>query len=443
MTHLDAETLHAYRIDPALVDAAKVEAHLERCADCRDELKLMEAFDAALGEPAAWEEIEAMGLSAGRAAEALALQASIAEEDAAAARMLAEPLRSPLRFERAKLSGKPRFRTAGVVRALCAAAHKLHEERPRFSRDVAAEAGRIARQLPETHPLRRVCMGRALRESATALRYLGRFKEALQVLDDAETLANGTPSADAFDLAFVWFGRAAIYMKSERLNDAIPLARKAAAVFRDYGDDFRECSAVLLEACCHLLLGAADRAAIAFEHVIASAEKRHDYIVLASALNNAAVTYTDLRQFERATSYYSRAVVLYDELTRTTEAARARWALASLLVASGDLDRGIGALAAAREELTNLGLTNDAALATLEWAEARLAAERPEDVADACRAIVVTFDSEGMERSARVALAYLHEALSKGTATPAFVRHVRDYLRDLPSEPERAFSPLS
>ena len=442
MTHFDAETLNAYLIDATLVDA-EVEAHLERCAECRDELELMEAFDATLRETAAWQEVEAMGVSAELTAEATALHASIADEDDAAARMLAEPLRSPLRFERAKLSSKPRFRTAGVVRVLCAAAHRLHEERPRFSRDVATEAWKIAEQLPEKHPSRRVCLGLALRERATALRYLGKFSEALQALDEAEKLASGTPSADAFELALVRVARATIYMETERARDAITLAREAGRVFREYGDDYRECAAAIVEGCCHVFLSSVDRAATAFERVIASAEKRGDHVALASALNNAAVAYTDLRQFHRATSYYSKAVVLYDELNRTTEAARARWALASLLVASGDLDRGIGALAGAREELASLGLTNDAALATLEWAEARLAADVPQGVADACRAIVVTFGSEGMERSARVALAYLHEALSKGTATAEVVRHVREYLRDLPSKPERAFSPFS
>ena len=378
MTHYDAETLNAYLLDATLVDAPKVEAHLEGCVECRDECSRWEGFEATLREPAAWQEVEAMGVSAERVAEAIALHASIAEEDDAAARMLAEPLRSPLRFERAKLSSKPRFRFAGVVRVLCTAAHKLHEERPRFSQDIATEAWKIAEQLPEKQPSRRVSIGLALRERATALRYLGRFNEALQALDEAEKLAHGTPSADAFELALVWFGRATIYMETERAGEAITLARQAARVFREYGDDYRECAAAIVEGCCHVFMGSIDRAAAAFERVIVSAEKRGDHVALASALNNAAVAYTDLRQFHRAMSYYSKAVVLYDELNRTTEAARTRWALASLLVSSGDLVGGIGALAGAREELASLGLTNDAALATLEWAEARLAADAAE-----------------------------------------------------------------
>jgi hypothetical protein len=100
-------------------------------------------------------------------------------------------------------------------------------------------------------------------------------------------------------------------------------------------------------------------------------------------------------------------------------------------------------LEAARKELAALGLTNDAALATLEWAEARLAAGEPSGVAAACARVVMAFGSERMERNARVALAFLHDALRAGTATPEIVRHVRSYLERLPSAPERAFAPLS
>src|ERR1041385_1908884 len=209
------------------------------------------------------------------------------------------------------------FRAAGAVRVRCTAAYKLHEQRPRFSYDVAMEAWKIATQLPEDHPLRRVCLGLALRGQATALRYLGRFAEALEALDKAETLARGTPSADVFDLALVWTIRATVYLESERPADALPLAQAAARVFRDYGDEYRECAAAIFEASSHLLMGAPDRAARAFERVIVSAEKRHDNVVLASAMNNAAVAYADLGQLDRAAGYYAKAIALDVEGQRT------------------------------------------------------------------------------------------------------------------------------
>ena len=92
-----------------------------------------------------------------------------------------------------------------------------------------------------------------------------------------------------------------------------------------------------------------------------------------------------------------------------------------------------------RTDLARLGLTNDAAQATLEWAEVRLAMNKPEGVAAACRKIVVVFNSEDMQRHAKEALAVLHAALAAGKAMPELVRSVRLYLEKLPANPSQRF----
>ncbi|MGH9423927.1 MAG: hypothetical protein ACRD3J_28380, partial [Thermoanaerobaculia bacterium] len=115
------------------------------------------------------------------------------------------------------------------------------------------------------------------------------------------------------------------------------------------------------------------------------------------------------------------------------------WKLASVAVARGNLAEGARRLDASRTELAQLGLTNDAALATLEWAEVRLALEQPDGVADSCREIVMVFANEGMQRHAKQALAVLHDTLVAGHATPVLVRHVRAYLEQLPARPSEAF----
>jgi hypothetical protein len=136
------------------------------------------------------------------------------------------------------------------------------------------------------------------------------------------------------------------------------------------------------------------------------------------------------------------ALTLFDELGSATEKARAMWAIASVTEARGHLDEAEQRLDAARSELAQLGLTNDVALATLEWAEVRLALGRTAGVADACRKIVVVFKNEGMLRHAKHALGVLNEALLAGHATPALVRHVRAYIEQLPANPGRIFIPL-
>lgn len=163
--------------------------------------------------------------------------------------------------------------------------------------------------------------------------------------------------------------------------------------------------------------------------------------MLARALNNCATALTDLREFDRAERCYIEALALFDELQLSTEKARADWALAALVVSRGDLAEGVRRLAVSRAELAQLGLTNDAATPTLEWAEARLALGNSSGVAEACRKIVVVFESEAMQRHAKHALAVLNEALGAGRATASLIRDVRLYLERLPTQPTEAFHP--
>ena len=60
----------------------------------------------------------------------------------------------------------------------------------------------------------------------------------------------------------------------------------------------------------------------------------------------------------------------------------------------------------------------DAAVATLRWTEASLALGVRDGVAEKCRRLVVVFESQGVERRARMDLAYLQEALQANRATP-------------------------
>jgi tetratricopeptide (TPR) repeat protein len=228
-------------------------------------------------------------------------------------------------------------------------------------------------------------------------------------------------------------------MKSDRLQEGFVVAGDAAKVFREYGDRDREMSSALVEASCLGLAGHAQDAADTFIRVAELARERGNTRVLASALQNGANALVDLRQLDSAERFYSEALVLYDELQIHTEKARTMWSLGSVVVARGHLDEGAARLDASRTELARLGLTNDAAQATLQWAEVRLALNKPKGVAEACRKIVVVFNSEGMQHHAKEALAVLHEALASGKATPELVHSVRLYLETLPANPSQRF----
>lgn len=170
---------------------------------------------------------------------------------------------------------------------------------------------------------------------------------------------------------------------------------------------------MLVEAHCLHFAGKEAEAAPAYEAVAVQARAEGNQNILACGLNDAATAYLNLEQFERAERYYVDALVLFDELGLATEKTRVEWSLAIVLVRRGDLATGAERLDAVRGELMRLGLLNDHALATLDWAEARLALGESSGVAEACRSIVIGFESEGMMKNARLALAYVHDARSR------------------------------
>jgi tetratricopeptide (TPR) repeat protein len=440
--HPDGAVLSAFSLDASGVfDPDKVSAHVAGCEFCQEGVAAFRELDRALRHAETWGHVTALREPGDRLAQLQAVRMRVQTEDDEATRILKPLLNSPLRFRSAELETKQSCHTAGMVRMLCAAANERHESRPKFSLQLAAVACAIAKSLPETQDSgRRLSMAMSFRERANALRYLGKFNEALQSLDYAEKLFDATPGADDFDLAIVRFIRATVFMKSDRLQEGIIMARDAGRAFHEYGDRDRELSSVMVEASCLFLAGQIQEAAEAFINVVELARELGNARVLASALQNGAIALVDLRQLDRAERLYSEAIVLYDELDLPTEKARTMWAFGALVVARGHLEEGVSWLENSRTDLARLGLTNDAAQATLEWAEVRLALNNPEGVAEACQKIVIVFNSEGMQRHAKEALAILHETLVAGEATPELVRSVRLYLEQLPANPTQRFA---
>lgn len=441
MKHCDEETLSRYALDRSLAtDGDAVAAHLEECEVCRGQYIDFVEIDDAMRDPRTWASVDALRNEASRFHEALALKARIDAEDAAAARLLSPLLRSPLRFRNAAVIRNPKAQTAGVVRYLCAAANERHEKRPEFSLELTLCAYDVALALGATSSSpKRFCMALSLRERANALRYLGRFTEALQALDSAEELFDESPATDPHDVAIVQLARATIFVESERLDEARRLSRQVARVFRKYGDRPRELTALLVEAISLTFGGRAADAVRVFEEIAEKARAEGDRRLLARALNDAGNAYFDMERFDDAESSLMQALVIFEDLDLETEKARANWTLALVVVRRGDLSAGMTHLDAVLIELDRLKLVNDHALATLDWAWARLAMGEISGVAEACKRIVVRFESEGMMKSARIALAYLHEALAAGNATPTLVSEIRRYLELLPSQPDTPF----
>ncbi|HEV7426438.1 MAG TPA: tetratricopeptide repeat protein [Thermoanaerobaculia bacterium] len=442
MSHYTEDELSAYALQPdAIHDREAVEQHVAACCDCRTTLDVIEAFDTALQDPLPWEMAESLPVRREPPPALLEQARAIAADDAYARELVMPVVDSAIRFRAARIDDDPRFYTLAVIRLLSKVANGMHERQPQFGLILADTALTIAERLPESLQMRSAWyVGTAWKERANALRYLGRFKEADEALDRAEESFQSDDHVEPFDLAIVQYVRAVLYSKMERFDEAVSLGRSAAETFHVYGDTTRYLSALLAEAG-----GYADRdreAVVLLQRIVALARSSGEIGILARALANAANSYTRLRDYDKAAEYYADAIVAMNEMELPTESARLLWAMGALNIEQGDYNNGIEGLDRSRIQLQQLGMSNDAALATLDLVAGLLAADQPERVPELCRAVTLTFSSEGMMRNAKKALAYLTEAAASGDATPESVRHVRAFLEHLPEHPHEEFQQI-
>ena len=124
-----------------------------------------------------------------------------------------------------------------------------------------------------------------------------------------------------------------------------------------------------------------------------------------------------------------------------TEAARSRNNLGQTLLAAGLAAQAVPVLRQTWLEFEKFDMLADAALAALQLAEAMLLTGNGSEVAAICRDLIARFSAAGMTSRAITALSFLREAVAIGQATPSLVRHVYDFMRELPAERPRLFAP--
>jgi tetratricopeptide (TPR) repeat protein len=441
--HYDETALQDYLDDPEDYPSRDaLELHVAGCPPCGALLNELRAFDAALSSGAVWE----LGGGSDEPPEAIRQLADrLAQEDAEAAELLSPLVASPASFRRANVAAIPAMRTAGVVRKLCEESRSLRERQPMHALVVADAAIAISDQLTAArYPQALVdeLRGDAWHERGNVLRYLGRHGEALDALDIAERAYSASPVA-VYWTAIVEYSRAVVFVETEKLDDALRLARKSARIFRQFGEDERYVHAKILEAAVLFDRSRYREARELFLAQVPMARNVGDAATLARLYLNIANCQLRLDELQSADVYFARALSLYEALGLETERIRTRWSIGCLRIAAGEVADGLARLREARREFEEIGARTDAALVTLDIAEALLAggsADGAREAAELCAGLVKSFAAVGMTGNALTALGFLQEAFAAGAVTPQLVRHVREYLEGHPDH-EAPFVP--
>lgn len=441
--HYDESALQEYLDDPeSFPRRADLETHLLLCTQCRAVLEELRAFEAALSSDAVWNAVN--GEETPESVRALA--DLLESEDLEAESALTPYLSSPVAFRRANIASLPQMRTAGVVRRLCAEARTLRDRQPMHALYVADAAIAIGEQLShEIYPAPVIdeLRGWGWLERANVLRHLGRHAEALDALDIAVRAFTHSPVA-AYSLALADYLRGVIFVELEKLEEGLRLVRRSARVFRQFGEDERYVHAKIVESGVLFDRNRYKEARELLVSLIPVAKEIGQARTLAHLYSNIATCQLRLHDLESAELYFGRALSLYEALGIEIERVRSRWNIASLRIAKGSIEDGMARLREVRAEFESLGMRSDAALVTLDLAEALLASGstvRIREAAELSSSLVASFTAVGMTGNALTALAFLREAFEKGHATPKLVRHVRDYLESRPDQRDVKFVP--
>lgn len=433
------------------LDEDRLELHMNRCHACSTLFSSYREFTAALNDPTLWQQ-EPMSVSSNESntkkavgfVQLLALGQRTQEEEEDAKQLLPLLLDSgDCEIWKIRAATTSQLRTLGIVRSLCAESKTTREHKPARAYDLAVLAAEIAEQLSADNypqPTLNQIRGLAWKEQANALRYLGRYNEALSRLEVASTHYSKNMVSE-FDLATIDYVRATVLREIHRETEALVLARKSADVFIQFGNQQRFIHARLLEGTIHFHAGNYDDARKVWMPLLKLAREENDLSTLGVMFNNVGQCELQLGDPDSAGGYFLQALHVYDDLHMPVEKNRTRWGLGRMLITNGRLSEGLGMLRQVQRDFESLQMRTDSALVSLEVVEVLLANQQFEEVPNLCRQLIENFTSAGLTANANTALAYLREAITTGSATPGIVRHVRRYLEQQPLQLEHAFSP--
>lgn len=420
--------------------------HLAACETCSEVAASLREIAGALSHDDVWDRRELDEMPDARTITFLRGYADeMAREDQLATAHLPSLLAGSRDRWLSNLEAHPEYLTAGMVRALIAATDRALDTMPPDAVAMTEVATAIADALPvpayASDTVRKL-RGAAWRERAFVLVYVGNYSEA-EAAVQTSLRSFGHCVVNEYDLGRVDIMNAIVNRMLDRDAVALAAGRRAVARLRDTGDSQRFVSAVMAQA--YALMNVYEYKS-ALDLMSQAHERRSTAISTdthARLLANIAVCQRALGLTAEAIDSYRIAAVLFEEISVPTEVARMRMNVATALRDSGRIDEAANELYAVREIFERFQMGTDAAAAELILAEIALSKGKYHEVEILCGRVIQFYRKAGVSYGSRAltALAFLTEAAHQRRLTPAAVRHVETYLRNLPSQPTLIFAP--
>jgi len=332
--------------------------------------------------------------------------------------------------------------TEEASRELVDAAFPLLDRQPARAEKLYAAAIALTERLAGSPaPLVAALRGYAEKGRANALRMLGRYREAMHVLIDAEQHFVDARYC-ALEIGEVRYARAGTLFKMEKWPEAQADARQARQIFEEERDHTRAIHAQVVEGCVLIERGDLEAGRALLVSLRKPLEGKSHRGTLAGVYMNLASC--DRRRQEPAIArhWLRRAMQLFRELGMTSELARARWCEAKITIIEGDRHRGMRELRAAMRDFERLSMPADAGFVALDLLEQLIAeGSGANEAAKLARSLAELFMAAGANVSAAKAVAYLRDAALARKADAPLVAYVRRYIHRAVTDPDRPFQP--
>lgn len=422
MTHYDDRLLAALRRNElAPHRAAEVRAHVAACDACRTRVDAMTNVVAF--------ERDRRG-SAARRAEMRDTVRKLMTERSQAEEAVSRLLQTTPRDEWSGLASRAELRNNGAVERLIAEVQFRIEKEPREALTLSNLATTISETLPpDVYPPVVVAQLRAhsWKARANALRYLGRYADALEAIARAEDRLNGFATV-AHDRALVQLSRAIILFQTAKFDEALQILIATRPVFDEHGDAKSALSCGIIEGNILYEQKRFREASATFTPLLATARELGDVESQARLHNNLGYCATHLGQTSVANVHFSEAIARFNDLGLTAEATRTQRGAGTLLIARGAHFAGLAYLAEARTALAALGLVEEAGLCALRIAETLIDRGDHHQAAKLAGEVAMNFANAGLDHRVVEALEQLRAAIDAAEASPENVRQLHDYI---------------
>lgn len=411
----DEPTLLAWANGSAAIETRRlVEAHKRNCEDCAARASQMLIH-----------------------ARARAVLERKQREEQFAKAFVAELLSSSPESWNAALLANSAAASVPVAWAILAEADRLCDEHPQdavamyeFAVTVAEHVGTV-RAIP-CHELRVA----AWKDLAWVLRRVGEYERATFALDQAEQAADRCADREAMR-ARVTLARSILLTSMQRLDEALPLLRRARATFLMVGDLDRY--EMTLEQEANVLLSRKDgHAAVAILKKLVS--EPTDEATKARRFANLAHAFELAGALDTARTYLRKACAIHKKQGATFLRLHDAWTMGRILAKAGAIDRSISLLRFVATGMRNLDDHDTTIMVELNLGEIEVEHQRATAATfHRLREVADYAASKCLPAAELRALSYLEQL--GATVRSSQIRYVREFIAALGRNPDREFVP--